>query len=286
MIVTARGILAATLILLLFIFLHLLPHYRGVERGGNAPQRYKLGGGWSPPKCFIKPLSNLTELRHYFSKSEAPCTNLKAFAAAPPASSGDRKLMCLDPYYNIRPGSCLVLSFGVGQSWHFEDEVAEFGCEVAAFDPTNGLKDHKRGDKISFYSVGISNFRGSKLLGMMRYGKKTVGAVDRYENLLARAGLQGRVVDYLKLDVELSELEFFQDMFFNSPHLLAGVKQIAMEVHHDDEGDVDLGPASVYQLFWTYYQLLRCHGFRLILTYNHNSRRKWTEVLWGRKGAW
>ena len=63
-----------------------------------------------------------------------------------------------------------------------------------------------------------------------------VGAVDRYENLLARAGLHGRVVDYLKLDVELSELEFFQDMFFNTPHLLAGVKQIAMEVHHDVEG--------------------------------------------------
>ena len=60
--------------------------------------------------------------------------------------------------------------------------------------------------------------------------------MDRYENLLARAGLQGRVVDYLKLDVELSELEFFQDMFFNTPHLLANVKQIAMEVHHDDEG--------------------------------------------------
>ena len=44
------------------------------------------------------------------------------------------------------------------------------------------------------------------------------------------------MVDYLKLDVELSELEFFQDMFFNTPHLLANVKQIAMEVHHDDEG--------------------------------------------------
>ena len=46
--------------------------------------------------------------------------------------------------------------------------------QVTAFDPTNGLKNHKRGDKINFYSVGISNFKGSKLLGMMRYGKKTV----------------------------------------------------------------------------------------------------------------
>ena len=45
---------------------------------------------------------------------------------------------------------------------------------MVAFDPTNGQKDHKRGDKIHFYSVGISNFKGSKLLGMMRYGTKTV----------------------------------------------------------------------------------------------------------------
>lgn len=60
--------------------------------------------------------------------------------------------------------------------------------------------------------------------------------VDRYENLLQRAGVEDRVIDYLKIDIELSELEFFQDIFFNTPHLLADVKQIAIDVHHDDEG--------------------------------------------------
>lgn len=39
--------------------------------------------------------------------------------------------MCLDPHYNIRPGHCLVLSFGVGDDWAFEDEVAAFGCRVS-----------------------------------------------------------------------------------------------------------------------------------------------------------
>lgn len=63
-----------------------------------------------------------------------------------------------------------------------------------------------------------------------------MGSVDRYENLLARARVEGRTVDFLKINIELAELEFFQDMFFNTPQLLAGVKQIAMEVPRDDHG--------------------------------------------------
>lgn len=59
--------------------------------------------------------------------------------------------------------------------------------------------------------------------------------MDRYENLLGRAGVEGRVIDFLKINIELAELEFLQDVFFNTPQLLTDVKQIAMEVPRDDE---------------------------------------------------
>lgn len=71
---------------------------------------------------------------------------------------------------------------------------------------------------------------------LLRYEFPQLGNVDRYENLLKRVGLTNHIVDYIKMDVELSELDFFQDVFFNSPHLLNNIKQIGMEVHHDDEG--------------------------------------------------
>lgn len=58
-----------------------------------------------------------------------------------------------------------------------------------------------------------------------------VRQVDRFENLVKQVGESNHVIDYIKLDVELSEIDFLQDMIFNSPHVLHRVKQIAMEVH-------------------------------------------------------
>lgn len=55
--------------------------------------------------------------------------------------------------------------------------------------------------------------------------------MDRFENLVSAVGEEGREIDYVKLDVELSEIDFLQDILFNSPHVLAKIKQIAMEVH-------------------------------------------------------
>lgn len=54
-------------------------------------------------------------------------------------------------------------------------------------------------------------------------------------------GEEGREIDMVKLDVELSEIDFLQDMLFNSPHVLAKIKQIAMEVHDGpDKGSTPL----------------------------------------------
>ena len=43
--------------------------------------------------------------------------------------------------------------------------------------------------------------------------------------------LEKKTIDYLKLDVEGSEMEIFKDIFLNSPYLLNHIKQIGIEIH-------------------------------------------------------
>ncbi|KAK7085794.1 hypothetical protein SK128_017049 [Halocaridina rubra] len=90
------------------------------------------------------------------------------------------------------------------------------------------------------------------------------------------------------MDVELSELEFFQDVFRNSPHLLKNIKQIGMELHHGYFGEgigrkndklSDTGPTSTFTLFWQYFHELECYGFKLI---HSRKNTPWTEVVWAR----
>lgn len=55
--------------------------------------------------------------------------------------------------------------------------------------------------------------------------------MDRYENILKKLALSEKEIDYLKIDIEGSEINFFNDVIKNSPHLLQRVKQIGMEIH-------------------------------------------------------
>ncbi|RXG54160.1 hypothetical protein Avbf_16304 [Armadillidium vulgare] len=55
--------------------------------------------------------------------------------------------------------------------------------------------------------------------------------VDRYESILSMLNLIDKKIDYLKMDVEGSEIDFLEDVLNNSVHLLNNVKQIGMEIH-------------------------------------------------------
>ena len=52
-----------------------------------------------------------------------------------------------------------------------------------------------------------------------------------YRDLLEHVGLLGRTIDYLKMDIEGSEMDFFENVFRSDPQLLYHVKQIGMEIH-------------------------------------------------------
>lgn len=227
-------------------------------------------------QCRVPGLQNIEQYRAYLHNPEVSCKKLRPFGGKPPAPEAGMKMVCLDDKYNIQPKNCVVFSFGVGNEWSFEDEFDKFGCKVYAYDPTMKKKDHQRSPNIKFFATGISSFQGIMKVGM---GKKwSMQKVDRFENLVRQAGEEGREIDYVKLDVELAEIDFLQDMLFNSPHALAKIKQIAMEVH-DGPFKGDLSQTSRHQVFWPYFMLMRCAGFRLVHT---RETWGWREVVWVR----
>ena len=44
--------------------------------------------------------------------------------------------------------------------------------------------------------------------------------------------LENTIIDYLKIDIEESEVQFFQNVLNDDPEILQNVKQIGMEIHH------------------------------------------------------
>ncbi|XP_071540362.1 probable methyltransferase-like protein 24 [Panulirus ornatus] len=279
---TVNGVLSTALLGVILLIICTVLYFGGWSAPAHVGElRYslqrRLPGEECHTTCPVVGLESISQYRAYISTIETNCTSLRQFGGHPPAPSHGRKYVCLDERFNIKPDDCHVISFGVNHEWSFEDDVAKFGCKVYAFDPTMGVKDHKRSANIQFYATGIGNYKG-----LMKIGSG-LRKVDRYENLVNQLGLAGRVIDCVKIDVELSEVYFLQDVVFNSPHLLRKIKQIAMEVHHG--GGVDLNPKSLFLVYWPYFMILRCHGFRIIASRSGNNERT-QEIVWAREEQW
>ncbi|XP_047489773.1 uncharacterized protein LOC125039624 [Penaeus chinensis] len=201
------------------------------------------------------------------------------------APNDGAKLMCLDERFGIQAGKCVVLSFGVNNEWSFEDDAEKLGCKVYAFDPTMGMGDHQRTPSIQFFKLGISDVEGEKKIGMnpvaTDFNFHKPFPVDRYENIVRRLGLEGRVIDYVKMDIELAELDVLRDLLDNSPRLLRNINQLAIEIH-DDYRIGDFGPNSTVRKFWPFFHRLRCHGFSIMMS---QANALWWEVVWGRDTA-
>ncbi|XP_063600547.1 uncharacterized protein LOC134776727 [Penaeus indicus] len=225
--------------------------------------------------CPIPALQNYSQFYEAVTTIEMGCNKTKMFGR-----SSSRRNICLDQKYNITKSNCLAFSFGINYDYSFEDSLGRFGCQVFAYDPTMNKKDHQRSSKVRFIATGISNYQGKKVVGM---GKKWVARkVDRFENLVKAAGMEGRPIDIVKLDVELSEIDFMQDMLFNSRDVLKNVKQIAMEIHSDMDKH-DVSQITSHQVFWPYLQLMRCAGFKIIFS---RSGGRWREVVFAQDKQW
>ncbi|XP_063599590.1 uncharacterized protein LOC134775909 isoform X1 [Penaeus indicus] len=234
----------------------------------------------NPLACNVPALETYSQFVSALKTLETHCSHPKTFGGPPKGKHDAKKIICLDERFKIDPQNCSVFSFGINRDFSFEDGMARYGCQVFAYDPTMGVDDHQRSEKVRFFATGISNYNGMKLVGMSK--SWSMQKVDRFENLVKAVGMEGKTIDVVKLDVELAELDFMQDMLFNSRHVLKNIKQIAMEIH-SDLYKKDIGQLSSHQVFWPYLNMMRCAGFKLITT---RSGGKWREVVWAQEKQW
>ncbi|XP_018019026.1 uncharacterized protein LOC108675513 [Hyalella azteca] len=174
-----------------------------------------------------KPILNWENFFDYIEEA-AGCNNLKMFGGAERGRSGQidgDKAVCLDTNVAPTPGSCIVLSFGINNEWSFDDAMEQYGCKVYAFDPTMGEQAYLRGSNIHFYpwalggETGVAKFRGKNR------------TICTYRDILKKINEEKSVIDYLKIDVEGFEIDFFRNVLNDDVELLANVKQIGMEIH-------------------------------------------------------
>lgn len=128
--------------------------------------------------------------------------------------------------YRYRPQSnCLVFSFGINNDFSFDDDISKtYGCKVHAFDPSMGVHDHERSDKISFHSLGLSNTNNPHLTNTgSRWKMGTLTSIKKNLNV------HEKKIDILKIDIEMWEWTVLPEMI--SSGVLDKVTQFVLEFH-------------------------------------------------------
>ncbi|XP_018018346.1 uncharacterized protein LOC108674873 [Hyalella azteca] len=103
--------------------------------------------------------------------------------------------------------------------------MERYGCKVYAFDPTMGRQAHLRGSNIHFQPWGLGGETGTSTFK----GKKI--PIYTYRDILKKINEEKSLIDYLKIDIEGFEIDFFRNVLNDDAELLANVKQIGMEIH-------------------------------------------------------
>ena len=143
-----------------------------------------------------------------------------------------QKAVCLDTQVRPMPNKCLVYSFGVNNEWSFEDMMETYGCDVYAFDPSMNKSDHDRSPKIHFFRYGL----GSEDLVRQPKGWHLMALSDLYRKMEKRHG-RGRVIDYLKIDIESDEWIALPQILQSG--MMDRVRQLGVEIHLPVNGTME-----------------------------------------------
>ncbi|KAH8049244.1 hypothetical protein JL722_12044 [Aureococcus anophagefferens] len=220
--------------------------FGGGDAGGGA---YAFAGGTAAPPHFSGDAPRretyaavdarrgpLTKLKQFFGSADpARCAHLVRLAGAP---STDPRLpddaaptVCLD---DLEP-PCVVYSFGVADSWTFDDFAAARGCEVFSFDPAMARQgSFRRGASIRFEPVGVGNetlefYDGSDSTSLFG-GAATGYPVETLADIMARHAHP--FVDVVRMDIEGAEWPVLAEMLRGSVHRIG---QLLLEAHFWDE---------------------------------------------------
>jgi hypothetical protein len=128
--------------------------------------------------------------------------------------NGDGGKWICDPYRLKQAESCLIYSLGSNGEFSFENETNRYlpNCDIHTFD----MKNFNCSDICTFHQVKIGDgLNGTKTLRM----------------IMSDLNHTGRYLEILKIDVEGSEYEFFDDLFNKTDQLSDNIRQILVEIH-------------------------------------------------------
>lgn len=134
---------------------------------------------------------------------------------------------------------CLVYSFGIAMQWAFDHTMADAGCEVHSFDPTEATRaQHEahvhRG--VRFHPWGLSRHQPRGCADEARrfsggtYGNLS-GPLLSLDRIVRRLGHTGRRITVLKVDCEGCEWDAFHHVATQAPSLIDNIDAIYIELH-------------------------------------------------------
>lgn len=128
--------------------------------------------------------------------------------------NGDGGKWICDPYQLQNSKPCLIYSLGSNGEFSFENETKRYlpNCEIHTFD----MKVFNCTEMCTFHQVRIGN--GSAETKTLRMIMSELNHINR-------------PIDILKVDVEGSEYEFFDDLFNTNDYLTQHIRQILVEIH-------------------------------------------------------
>lgn len=129
--------------------------------------------------------------------------------------NGDGGKWICDVYRLKQTPSCLIYSLGSNGEFSFENETKRTlpHCDIHTFD----MRDFNCTKMCTFHKMKIADgvLPGTKNLRMV----------------MSELNHSGRELDILKIDVEGSEYEFFEDLLHTDYHLSENIRQILVEFH-------------------------------------------------------
>ncbi|XP_064109715.1 uncharacterized protein LOC135217676 [Macrobrachium nipponense] len=166
------------------------------------------------------------------------------------------KALCLDSEVAPNPRKCIVLSFGIGNDFSFDDQMMSklmstksgvykcaafphrFGCQVYSFDFSMTNWTHRSyGPNRHFLSLGLShsNIKGINFTYEHEGENRAIStSMLTLNSILDVLDIRDREISYLKMDIENAEWKVLQQVLKTSPSVLDRVLQLSLEVHLED----------------------------------------------------
>ena len=167
--------------------------------------------------------------------------------------------ICLD---NISP-PCVVYSFGIANSWIFDDYMLSKGCHVYSFDPSMKVGKHKRHKNHLFEPIGIGSTSGAHDGPSTLWGGKTKYDVLTLGDIMKRHNNDH--VDIIRMDTEYAEWDVLQQWLVDD--MYSTFDQLLLEIHMWDDRGGNMADNNGFG----HSEVLHA----IPMTLFHESRNKW-----------